>query len=213
MRIWADCTDRTDAWIKKVIQDNPAKVLPNGNIRSCPVRLSFPNLIELDDNGKYSVTALFHPFGNDSVDLFRKVADEQNKAKWPNIPAKQLFVPFHDGGEKSFAGYEESVTFFGSTADKQHKPALWGANRVPIVNEDAVYPGVWAIITYRPYTFQYIPEGAKNVVKKGAGFGLSSVMIIADDQKLGGSFSNPEEDFEGVNVDPADHQAALDMLS
>ena len=37
-------TEMKDDWIARVLADNPCKLLDNGNVRTCPVRLAFVSL-------------------------------------------------------------------------------------------------------------------------------------------------------------------------
>lgn len=202
-------TQMSDEWIKKALAKNPCVILSGGNVRTCPVRLSFPYLftpqkpLDNDPNKKpkYQATLLF-PVGAD-VKPLRAAIENALLEKWPD-PAKagSLHRPFRDQGEKTrFQGYEEGAVFITVTGER--KPPVVDTRLAPIVDENAIYPGVWAIVTVRPFVFD-------QKLKKGASFGLQSVMKIADDVAFGGAQSDPNVDFEGVSIEmPADVAALM----
>ena len=65
----------------------------------------------------------------------------------------------------------------------------------PIIDKKHVYSGVWAIVTLAPKWFDVSTN-------KGPTFYLQSVMVVADDESLGGTGSaNPNSDFAGVKID------------
>lgn len=217
-----ETTSMTDAWIAKACKANPITQIkvngePNGNFRTGPVRLSFPHLFKpqkpmQSDDGRerkpvYSTALLFPPHAD--LTLLNVEAARVLKDKFPQYPEKALHKPFRDGGEKPMlAGYEPGWTFF--TVASQYRPAIVDTRMAPIVDEERVYPGVWAICSINAFDFTgKNPQG--QVVKRGVSFGLQSVMIIADDVKLGGVSSDPNADFAGVSIDPVDN--AADLLS
>ena len=79
-------TNMSPEWIAKVTKDHPWVILPNGNIRSGPVRLSFANLMERskpippNTEGKYS-TNLIIPLGAD-LTVPKAEAARVAKDKW-----------------------------------------------------------------------------------------------------------------------------------
>lgn len=202
-------TDMTDAWIDEFLKKNPCVATKTkdgeltGNIRTCPVRLSFPFLFEpqepMEKGGKpkFSTTLLF-PVGAD-LTLLKVEAERVIKEKSKTMAG--MHVPFRDGSEKpQFAGYDEGVTFF--TASTINRPPVVTTSLSPILEPELVYPGVWALVTLRAFYFEAKnPTGA--IVKKGASFGLQNVMIVANDKRLGGGGSNPADDFAGVQIAPA----------
>lgn len=192
-------TNMSAEWIASMIAANPCVVLESGNIRTCPVRLSFPHLFKpqapMEDGGKskYTATLLF-PVGAD-LSVLKAAASKTALEKWPNAGqagGPTLHTPFRKQDEKlQFAGYEAGGFFI--TASGERRPPVVDVKTLPIVEEDKVYPGCWVIATIRPFTFD-----AK--MKKGVSFGLQSIMKIADDVELGGGGSDPSKDFAGVSV-------------
>ena len=63
-------------------------------------------------------------------------------------------------------------------ANRDYPPGVRLRDMQPAKPSD-IYPGCWAIVTLRPYTFD-TPK------KKGVSFGLQNVMKLCDDERLGG---------------------------
>ncbi len=171
----------------------PCKELQTGNIRTCPVRLSFPSLFEKrsfeGSEPKYSTVLLF-PKGAD-LTLLREAAKHTAVEQFGNKAAgMNLHNPFRDQGEKSLAGYEQGGVFM--TVSSKNRPGIVGPDGKPIYDEEDVYAGCWALVTIRPFGFD-----AK--VKKGVSFGLQNVQKIADDDPFIGGAS-AEEEFEPVDA-------------
>lgn len=194
-------SDKSAEWVAKQLAQLPCTfVEATGNYRTCPVRISFPNLYtprknEESGKDKYSLNLLF-PVGAD-LSVLKKAASEKAAEKWPNAGKQggpSLHTPFRDQGERSYDGYTPGAIFLACYAERQ--PPVVDIRGVPIIEAEAdkkVYPGAWALVTIRPFAFD-----AK--MKKGVSFGLQSVMIIADDERLGGGGTNPAADFAGVNL-------------
>jgi hypothetical protein len=197
------------AWVQEQMRANPPRILENGNIFSGLVRLSFPWLFkpqparpnDPDSSGResYSAAVLF-PLGAD-LTVFKEVWFQRAKAKFPNNWDPQgnpigLHMPFHDQAEKAYgakplAGYTPGAQYF--TASSQFKPTIVNTQLQPITDETKIYPGVWAFLSLNSYSY-------KNK-KTGIGFGLQMIMVVADDQKLGGSGGgDPAKDFAGVKI-------------
>lgn len=192
-------TNMTPEWVAKVLKDFPFTILENGNLRTCPVRLSFPNLFKRskpvppNTEGKYGANLII-PIGAD-LTLLSQEAGNCARAKWPAIgtpQAPKLKNPIKPQGEMlKYEGYIDGGFFITPIGDRQ--PPVVDQRMAPITDENRVYPGVWAICAIRPFAYD---KG----VNKGVSFGLQSVMIIADDKNLGGGGGNPAQDFAGVNI-------------
>lgn len=203
------------AWVQEQMRANPPQVLANGNILSGPVRLSFPNLFQpgkpgpqepAGAQGKYGATLLFPP-GTDMA-VFKKAWTDLIKQRFPEhvTPTGEVVgikSPFHDQAEKAYgakplAGYTPGAVTF--TASSNYKPPVVNGTLALITDESRVYPGVWAIVAVNLYPYSN--------VTKGVSFGLQTVMLIADDQKLGGGGSDPKTDFAAVKITAQSNIAA-----
>lgn len=199
-----DATNMTADWIQRNWAKMPCTLLPDGNIRTGPVRLSFPHLFKaqapMEPGGKekYSATFLF-PIGVD-LSLLKDAAGDTAKERWPNaldlIKSGQLHSPFRDQKDKlQFEGYVAGATFLTCTGER--KPLVTDTRGAPIVEERLIYPGAWVLGIIRPFAFD-----AK--MKKGISFGLQGVIKIADDKELGGGGVDIGAAVAGIEIDAAD---------
>lgn len=202
-------TRMTDEWILDAWRRNPCVKLDNGNCRTGPVRLSFPNIfqkgkaIEEGKEPKYGSSLLF-PAGVD-ISALRAEATAVALAKWPTAGqpgGPSLHSPFKDQAEKAgqYEGYLPGSIYMSCYAER--KPPAVDSRLSPLVDETKIYPGVWAIATIRCFDFDV-------KVKKGISFGLQSVMIIADDTEWGGGGSDPTKDYAGISIDQTVNPASL----
>ena len=190
--------------LAKLIKAFPVKELGTGNIRTCPVRLSYANLFKpiqgTDDNGqpsgdpKYSVALLF-PVGA-NISLLSEAAKHAAIEKFgPKAASLRLKMPIRDQIEKADrdgnlpTGYAEGAAFFNCTS--KQKPGIVDAFGAPITDESKVYSGQWALVTVRPFGFENR--------SKGVAFGLQNVQIIADDERLGGGRAAAADEFEPLD--------------
>lgn len=190
------------AHLAKLVKAYPCKELATGNLRTCPVRLSYPNLfkpgkvLEAGQEPKYSAALLF-PLGAD-VKLLREAAQHVAvEAFGSKASAMRLHMPFRDQAEKAGgdddgkSGYVPGAVFFNCSS--KQRPGIIGPDGAPISDESRVYPGVWALVTVRPFAFNH-------GVKKGVSFGLQNVQIIADDDRIGGGRPRAEAEFEPLDA-------------
>lgn len=186
--------------------DNPAiktllgrfpclKIEATGNIRTCPVRLSFPNIfkpgkaMEEGKEPKYGVTLLFPRGAN--IALLRSAAEATAAEKFGNDwKSRRLTFPFRDQGEKSFAGYEAGCVFLNATSTK--RPGVINRDGSQLSDPEALYPGVWALVTLRPFAYD-------SKLKKGISFGLQNVQKLCDGERLSGGYSDPSKDFGPID--------------
>lgn len=190
-----DSTNMTEDWVRRAWVSNPNKLLGDGNIRTGPVRLSFPHLFtpQKNDEGKekFSATFLF-PLGTDMA-LLKKAATEAVLEKWPKAADMTLHSPFRDQREKQqWEGYEPGAVFITCTGDR--RPLTVDARGAAIVDETALYPGCWVLGLMRPFTFD-------RGVKKGVSFGLQGLIKLADDKDLGGGGVDLGAAIQGIAVD------------
>jgi hypothetical protein len=195
-------TNMTELWIANAVKLNPCVLLDSGNIRTCPVRLSFPNIfarsrpIPPNTEGKYGANLVF-PIGAD-ITLLQKAASEMAASKWPNAgkpSGPKIKTPFKSQEDMvgRYDGYEAGGVYISATGDRQ--PQVYDARQQPVTDPERVYPGVWVVATIRPFAYD---KG----VNKGVSFGLQAIMLVADDKRLGGGGSSPA-DFGGIQLDAA----------
>lgn len=191
--------------ISAIVAKNPATILPSGDVRLPPARLSFPNLAKPGKNlndpsqpGAYSANLLFPP-GAD-LSLLKQARDKVLAEAFPNNPTGLgMRNPFRnqaekvapaEGGQnpqgKTLAGFVPGAPFI-IPSSRQYRPHCY---MLPLVNgvptqcdeariEEVFYPGIWVIAVVNVYA-------SKNAANPGAYFGLQSVLKILDDEKLGG---------------------------
>jgi len=213
-----EATNMNPEWIARVMRENPSQLLDNGNIRTCPVRLSFANIfkpgkpVPPNTEGKHGAVLLY-PLGA-PMDVYIAECLRVTKEKMPaalqpggpriHNPIKRIKAaddPSVVRGDHTsrYEGYVVGAPVIGVTASQ--KPPCVDQKLAPITDESKVYSGVWAFCTIRAFWFD---KG----VNKGPSFGLQSVMIIADDRNISGAAANPNVDFAGVSIDasvnPAD---------
>lgn len=222
-----------DAWIQEMVAKNPVQWVVGadgqrtGNILSGPVRLNYPNLLKrskktvedpttkrkVETEGNFNTSLLFVP-GVDTA-VLNEAYNAQLAIDWKDYynPSTQqyygLHSPFRDQAEKTVGKNTKGYTPGGLliTCSSNFQPVVVDRNMNPIVDEKKVYSGVWAFISMNVYSYGKKAEG---VSKKGVGFGLISVMIIADDDALDGGAPvvDPRAQFGGVNVTPPSVQPA-----
>ncbi|WP_287461211.1 ssDNA-binding protein [Sphingomonas sp.] len=204
-------TRMTDDWIKRAVAGNPCVRLESGNYRTCPVRLSFPHILHMSEPKKadikpaYGANLLFAAGADLSV-LQQAVLDVL-KEKCPKAlsdnPREKVKVklPFLDQGDMlRYDGYLEGSKYIIATS-KKYKPACIDLKQNAITDETRIYAGVWAICTVNPFWYDVD-------VNKGVSFGLQSVMIIADDEQIGGGGGeNLADAFSGINIEAGDVEA------
>lgn len=204
-------------WITRACAQNPVcKIMDpttgafTGNYSTGPVRLSFPHLftkhaVQAGQRETFN-TAILWPPGVDYTPINQAVT-ESAVGEFKQNMTPQGFVwyglksPFHDQAEKAlkYKGYTPGAVNFGSSSE--FKPRVVDPNMNDIIDEARVYPGVWAIVAVNPYSF--------NNVSKGVSLGLQSVMIIADDDNIGGGGAvDPRQAFAGIRLDPTINVAA-----
>ena len=215
--------DMTTAW-----KTYPCRVLPSGNVATCPVRLGFVNVFQPSKpmagqtEGKYGATLLF-PKGADlkvleeavilaAKDRFGEIRGQRDGNGILQLFTKagvKLHSPFRDQGDKGhLAGYTPGAVFI--TASSKQKPGVVSARKEAIHDPAQVYSGMWAIVTVRAFAFD-------QQAKKGVSIGLQNIMKVADGEKFSGRPS-ADVDFAGVDVsgafgDMPQQDALASMLS
>ena len=209
-----------DQWIVEAMRTNPPmKIIDEatgqwtGSITTPPCRLSYPSLFKPEVNrqtgqtGKFKATLLFPP----GADLSLLISEYHAAVArfFPGVTQYNgnyagLHPPFKDQGAKlPSPGYNANA--WAITVSTAYKPKLCDPAMNIIVDETRVYPGVWAIAAVSYYQYGVRPPQPK----KGVNFGLMSMMIIADDEHIGGSAGiDPHKAFAKTSVTPNFNAAA-----
>lgn len=202
-----------DDWIAQAVAANPfKKQQAEGLWCTCPGRLAFTHLWKPNPNNKnddgtpkdtpqYETTLLLPPGAMEQINaIIWPEVYAMMKAGWPQQFGSDgmpfgLHIPWRDQGEKQqFSGYTKGLPFMRFTS--QYKPQVVDPAGNPIVTEDRVYAGAWAIISFNFFEFGKSPPRPK----KGISLGLQGVMLVADDTKLAGGAPDPKTAFAGVQV-------------
>lgn len=204
-----------DDWIRQAVAANPVsrKVgpdgQPTGDILTGPVRLAFCDTLfeaQQRDSGEdnYSAMLLFPPITDFNVfyEEYYAWCAREFPQNW-DAGSQQyygLHSPFKDQAEKlKYGGFTPGCVAI--TSGSQYKPGIYDSRMNPIVDENRVYPGVWAICAVKPYAFGKAGKTKDGKpMKKGIGFGLQAVMIIGDDTRFGGGAPDAKSLFADVKV-------------
>jgi hypothetical protein len=197
------------AILENLMKRFPMKTLANGNIRTCPVRISWPNLVKGRNKGgkeKFDVTLLF-PLGADLTVLNEALGAEflkQHGDNWRNlVNAGKLKWPLHDQGRKFTADGKSLQDGCIAGAEwcvpkTEIKPRFVDA-RAQEVDASAIYPGCWALVTLHIYSGTAVDEETMAKIKYTT-LGLNNIQFIADDERFGsGGATDPAEEFEPID--------------
>ena len=220
---------RSAEWVARVVAGNPmVKILDDagnwtGNIRTCPVRLSFfknslhvpakptgeGGQVREDATPVFEVQMMVPPCASDQVRsvLLPLLADKEResfpKNFGPDGRSFGLHSPIRDQAERqNYAGYTPGGILLRATT--RYKPPIVDTANNPIVDPKRAYPGVWALVSFNLFAYG---DKAK-LPKKGISLGLQAVMIVADDNILGGGAVDPKTQFRGVQIDSSFDAAA-----
>lgn len=206
-----------DDWIRQVYSMCPPQMAKdaqgnqNGNVLTGPVRLAFTDGVFKKvpkmhgeqpaadgSNMTFGCTILFPQCTDMSVfwQIYCDIANREFPGSYnPNAtpwPFPSLIPPWRDQGEKNFDGFMPGNKFMN--VKSLYKPTVLDTAYNPIVNEDLIYSGVWAIVALQPFA------GGKNTPKKGPMWGLQSIVKIGDDDNLGAGAPDPRSLYGGVNL-------------
>lgn len=167
-----------------------------------PCRLSYTHLFTKyapdgdQENGKYMTNVLIPKDEKETIKAIESAIEAAKKAgivsKWDGKEPKKLDMPLRDGdtdkeGDEIYSGH------YYVNAKSTSRPGIVDKKKAPIVDEDEVYSGMWAImsVTFFPYNVSG---------NKGVACGLNNVLKFKDDDRLGGRAS-AESDFGDVDMD------------
>lgn len=168
-----------------------------------PCRLSYTHVFNRYNpdgdqaDGKYMTNVLIPKDEKETIAAISKAIDAAKKqaivSKWGGKEPKKLDMPLRDGDEKDDENYEGHLFV---NAKSNTRPGIVDRKKVPIVDEEEIYSGVWAIVSIT--FFGYDKNG-----NRGVACGLNNIMKFKDDEHFGGRVS-AESDFGGVDFDDDD---------
>ena len=168
-----------------------------------PCRLSYTHVFNRYNpdgdqaDGKYMTNVLIPKDEKETIAAINKAIDAAKKqaivSKWGGKEPKKLDMPLRDGDEKDDENYEGRLFV---NAKSNTRPGIVDRKKVPIVDEEEISSGVWAIVSIT--FFGYDKNG-----NRGVACGLNNIMKFKDDEHFGGRVS-AESDFGGVDFDDDD---------
>lgn len=167
-----------------------------------PCRLSYTHLFSKyspdgdPDNGKYMTNVLIPKDEKETVKALKDAIEAAKKAgivsKWGGKEPKKLDLPLRDGDTDKEDDDVYADHFF-INAKATTRPGVVDKQRSPIMDEDEVYSGMWAVVSVT--FFPYDVSG-----NRGVAVGLNNVMKFKDGERLGGR-SSAESDFAEIDME------------
>lgn len=177
------------------------KFLTDTKIVIGPCRLSFPSLFEKKKfdgdtgDGKYMVTVLIPKSEKETVaaveEAIETARDNGISSKWGGKLPKKLLLPLADGDETEDDHMQGHFTI---KAKSNTRPSVTDKTGNPIVDEEEIYGGIWALVAVSFYPY----SAAGN---NGVAVALSSVRKFKDDEPFGKTSAH---DFDGIDLDDDD---------
>ena len=146
------------------------------------VQLSYPNLfkaraVDQGQTPKFS-SVLIVDKKSPAIAQIKKINQAIIQNKWGDKDVQLKPLAMHDGEAKHPGDpqYKGKVLI---SASNTRKPGLVDRSVQPIIEEDAVYPGVYANVSLNLYPYDHRTA-------KGVAFGLQAVQIVRDGDRLDG---------------------------
>lgn len=170
-----------------------------------PVRLSYTHLFSKyspdgdSANGKYMTNVLIPKEEKETIAAIKQAIEAGKKqaivSKWGGKEPKKLDLPLRDGDVDK----EDDDVYAGQyfvNAKCNTRPGIVDKYKAPIVDEDEIYSGVWAIVSVTFYGYDVSGN-------RGIACGLNNVMKFKDGERLGGRAS-ADTDFGDIDFDGDD---------
>ena len=164
-----------------------------------PCRLSYTHVFEKYSpdgagEGKYMTNILIPKSEKKTIEAINEAINAAKNAaivsKWGGKEPKKLELPLRDGDDKEDEVYADNYYL---NAKSNTRPGIIDRKKVPVVDEEEIYSGVWAIMSVTFYGYDVNGN-------KGIACGLNNIMKFKDDDHLGGRAS-AESDFGGMDFD------------
>lgn len=163
-----------------------------------PCRLSYTHLMSRyapdGGDGKYMTNVLIPKTEKETIKAIQQAISAAKQSaivsKWNGKEPKKIDLPLRDGDEKDdemYAGH------YFLNAKSSRRPGVVDKQCNPIMDEDDVYSGMWAVLSVTFYGYDVSGN-------RGIACGLNHVMKFKDDEHLGGR-SSAESDFKGIMLD------------
>lgn len=185
------------------VHENPREFMMTeyNTMMSCHARMSFPHLLkphamkgEPEDKAKYSVTLLIPRQAN--IKPLKQWIDATVADAFGNKPGQVIKNPIlPTEGKKGFddeLSHDFPIMLRCGTA---YKPTVYYANGVECNQENEIYGGRWARATLRIFTWTHPLSG------KGVSLGLSNLVLLRHDKRLGGGRVSGLDEFKGMFVE------------
>lgn len=169
-----------------------------------PCRLSYTHVFNKyvpdgETDGKYMTNVLIPKSEKETIKAIQQAIDAAKKSgivsKWGGKEPKKLEMPLRDGDEKE-DGDEVYEDHFFVNAKSKTRPGVIDKHKSPIVDEDEIYSGVYAIVSVSFYAYDVNGN-------KGVACGLNNIMKFKDGERLGGRAS-ADSDFADLDMEDDD---------
>ena len=168
-----------------------------------PCRLSYTHVFEKfnpngnNEEGKYMTNILIPKTETETIKAIQGAIETAKKAaivsKWHGKEPKKIDLPLHDGDDKDDEIYADH---YYVNAKCSTRPGIVDKHKVPIIDEEEIYSGVWALVSVTFYGYDVSGN-------RGIACGLNNLMKFKDDEHLGGRVS-ASADFDEVKIDTED---------
>lgn len=168
-----------------------------------PCRLSYTHVFNKYNpdgdaaDGKFMTVVLIPKTEKQTIKALEQAVEAATKSgitsKWGGREPKKLQLPLRDGEEKDDENFSGHMFI---NAKSSTRPGIVDKNKAPIVDEEEIYSGVWAIVSVTFYA--YDTNG-----NRGIACGLNNIMKFKDDEHLGGRVS-AESDFADIDMEEDD---------
>lgn len=180
-----------------------AKELKPTRVITGKVRLSYVHVFEKwaakeEDTPKYSVQIMVD---KDDKKLLKKLeaaieaAQEEGKAMWGGKIPRKIKLPLRVGEDERDEEEYQDVIFFNASSN--NKPGVIDLDKIEITDPADLYSGCYARVSLNFYPF----KGAQN----GVAVGLNNIQKVAEGERLGGSMTSAEDDFDDDYEDDDDY--------
>jgi len=163
------------------------------------VRMSYVNVFEMNDKGKYSVCLLIPKGDKDTLAKVKAAiesvkTDPKAATTWGGKWLASFKSPLRDGDtERDLAKNPEYKGHYFINCNSGQKPDVVDAALNPILDKSEVYSGCFGRASVNFYPFSV--DG-----NKGIAAGLNNVQKLGDGERLGGG-SRASDDFTAVEED------------